>query len=270
MRVKHPGVVQVHGYGRWPNPVHGRFYFVMELVEGLTLQDYVLAHNPSARKVAQLMLSLGRALIAVQEAGVLHRDVKPENVMVRLPGEEPVLVDFGMAAVAGAASSVRFGQVVGTPEYVSPEAWRHAAEEAERYKPTAKDEQWALGVVFYWLLTDLLAFGGRDDPLMTRRVLREQPKAPHAANPRVPPELGAVCLRLLEKKPEARYEDLKEFCGAVRQVLEQAKAEAAWDVPLVHPDAPECRTTEIDARVLAEGGIELAVARVKPPQRGPI
>jgi eukaryotic-like serine/threonine-protein kinase len=262
LRFRHPGVVGFRGCGRWKDLVHGPFYVAMELVEGLTLYDYVMVHNPSARKAAELMLSLGRALLAVHEAGVLHRDVKRENIMVRLPGEEPVLLDFGLSALEGTPSAGGTGQVTGTLEYVSPEAWRHASEEEERYRPTARDEQWALGV------TDLLPFGGREDPLMTRRVLREQPKAPHTINPRVPPELGALCLRLLEKNPEHRYADMKEFCGAVRQVLEGAVGVEAWDVPLGQPDAPECRTTDLDMTLLAGQEVELFLARIKPPQRG--
>ncbi len=87
--------------GRWPDPERGLFYVVMEYVEGLTLYDYVMIHNPSARKVGELVLSLGRTLIAVQEAGVLHRDVKRENIMVRLPSEEPVVLDFGLGDADG-------------------------------------------------------------------------------------------------------------------------------------------------------------------------
>jgi hypothetical protein len=142
------------------------------------------------------------------------------------------VLDFGLGALTGAKSNSGFGQVTGTLEYLSPEAWKHARDEEERYRPTAKDELWALGVTFYWLLTDRLPFGVREDPLMTRRVLRKTPKAPHVINPRAPPELGAICMRLLEKNP------------------------------------PECRTTDIDATVLAEHGIDLTLLKVRPPRRG--
>jgi serine/threonine protein kinase len=162
--LEHPGVVRFIACGRWPDLDRGIFYVVMEYVEGLTLHDYVMVHNPSARKAGQLVLSLGRTLLAVQEAGVLHRDVKPENIMVRLPGEEPVVLDFGLAALVGARSSAGAGQVTGTLEYLSPEAWRHARDEEGRYRPTPRDEQWALGVTFYWLLTDRLPFGARGSP----------------------------------------------------------------------------------------------------------
>ncbi|KFE69438.1 protein kinase domain-containing protein [Hyalangium minutum] len=146
LRFKHPGVVGFLGCGRWKDLVHGPFYVAMELVEGLTLYDYVMVHNPSARKAAELMLSLGRALLAVHEAGVLRRDVKRENIMVRLPGEEPVLLDFGLSALEGMPSAGGAGQVIGTLEYVSPEAWRHACEEEERYRPAALDEQYRVAV----------------------------------------------------------------------------------------------------------------------------
>jgi serine/threonine protein kinase len=263
-----PGVVRFIACGRWPDRERGLFYVVMEYVEGLTLYDYVMVHNPSARRVGELVLSLGRTLIAVQEAGVLHRDVKRENIMVRLPSEEPVVLDFGLAALRGASSGEGFSQVTGTLEYLSPEAWRHAGSEDERYRPTAKDEQWALGVTFYWLLTDRLPFGAREDPLMTRRVLRESPKPPHVLNPRVPPELGAVCMRLLEKNPEDRYADLRELCGELRRVLEASQGVESWEGPLGQPDAPECRTTEIDATLLGPDGIDPNFRNVRAPRRG--
>ena len=263
-----PGVVRFIACGRWPDRERGLLYVVMEYVEGLTLYDYVMVHNPSARKVGELVLSLGRTLIAVQEAGVLHRDVKRENIMVRLPSEEPVVLDFGLAALRGANSGEGFSQVTGTLEYLSPEAWRHAGSEDARYRPTAKDEQWALGVTFYWLLTDRLPFGVREDPLMTRRVLREAPRPPHVLNPRVPPELGAVCMRLLEKNPEDRYAGLGEMCGELRRVLEPSVGVERWEVPLGDPDAPECRTTEIDATRIGPEGMDLDFRHVRAPRRG--
>ncbi len=268
MQLQHPGVVGFLGCGRWKDPEHGLFYVVMELVEGLTLYDYVMQYNPTARKVGEMVLSLGRTLLAVEEAGVLHRDVKRENIMVRLPSQEPVVLDFGLSTLRGAKSSGGSGGVTGTLEYLSPEAWEHARDEEERYRPTPKDEQWALGVTFYWMLTDRLAFGEREDPLMTRRVLREQPKAPHVINPRVPPELGAVCMRLLEKNPEDRYADLRDMCGELRRVLESSVGVESWEVPLGQPDAPECRTTDIDPAILAAQGIELEFLKIKPPRRG--
>jgi hypothetical protein len=267
MRLDHPGVVRFMGCGRWRDPERGPFYVVMELVEGLTLYDYLMERNPPARKVGEMMLSLGRTLLAVEEAGVLHRDVKRENIMVRLPSQEPVVLDFGLSALRGASSSGGIRGVTGTLEYLSPEAWKHMRDEEERYRPTAKDEQWALGVTFYWMLTDWLPFGEREDPFMTRRVLRVHPKAPHVINPRVPPELGAVCLRMLEKEPEQRYVDLREMCGELRRTLEASVGVERWEMPLGDPDAPECRTTDIDPAKLAQG-IDWVLSKIQPPRRG--
>ncbi len=275
MEFRHPGVVGFVACGRWRDPERGLFYVVMELVEGKTLYDYVMEYNPSARKAGQMMLSLGRTLLAVEEAGVLHRDVKLENIMVRLPSQEPVLLDFGLATLRGARSSGGSGGVTGTLEYLSPEAWKHMRdreeeEEGERYRPTAKDEQWALGVTFYWMLADVLPFGERADSFlaMMRRVLRVQPKAPHLINPRVPPELSAICMRMLKKNPEERYANLREMCGELRWELEESVGESSWEEPLGQPDAPECRTTEIDERILAAKGIELELAKLWRPRRG--
>src|SRR5690606_36470496 len=104
-------------------------------------------------------------------------------------------------------------------------------------------------------------------PLMTRRVLRVRPKAPHLNNPRVPPELGAVCMRMLEKEPEQRYAGLRELCGELRQTLEASAGVERWEANLGDPDAPECRTTDIDPAKLAQG-IVLVLSKIRAPRRG--
>ncbi len=268
VHLKHRGVVGFLGCGRWKDPEHGLFYVVMEFVEGLTLYEYVLLYNPSARKVGELLLALGRTLVAVQSAGVLHGDLKPENIMVRLPREEPVLLDFGLAARTGARPEGEDEEVEGTLEYLSPEAWEHMGASEESYRPTPQDEQWALGVTFYWMLADRLPFGERGDSRLMRRVLREQPKAPDVVNSRVPLELGAICMRMLEKNPEDRYSDLREMCRELRQALEVSASVEGWRLPLIEVDGPEWRTTDIDAAILAAQGIPLELARLRRPRRG--
>jgi hypothetical protein len=103
---------------------------------------------------------------------------------------------------------------------------------------------------------------------MTRRVLREAPKPPHVLNPRVPTELGAICMRLLAKNPEDRYADLRELCGELRWELAASQGVESWEGPLGQPDAPECRTTEIDATRLGPDGIDPNFRNVRGPRRG--
>ena len=245
--LEHPNVVRVLGHGRWPDPEQGYFYLVMEYVEGQTLRAHALEHNPSARQGATLVLKATRALGAVHHLGVLHRDVKPDNLLVRQADGEPVWVDFGVGHLEGRTTLPRpWGRPRGTPEYMSPEAYRffQAHPDGEvRYQPGAADEVWALGVTTYEMLTDKLPFGSRmsNEP-MVNAILTRQPVAPHEANPRVPVALGQVCLRMLEKEPGQRLADMEAVAAALEAAL--AGAGEDWDVPLMDPDAPPVRTTE--------------------------
>ncbi|WP_146209528.1 serine/threonine-protein kinase [Vitiosangium sp. GDMCC 1.1324] len=247
--LQHPNVVRVLGYGRWPDPEQGFFYIVMEFVEGLTLEAHALEHNPSARQAATLLLKAARALGVVHRQGVHHRDVKPENLLVRAVDGEPVWVDFGVGHLKGRTTAPGMsGLPPGTPEFASPEAYRFLQEHFEeqvRYRPGVADEVWAFGVTTYWLLTDVLPFGERGtNPTMVKDILTRTPEMPHERNPSVPVELSGVCMRMLEKEPRARYADMEAVAVALEESLAGAGEEAFWDAPMLDPDAPERRTTE--------------------------
>jgi len=272
-KFKHPHIVGVRGYGRWPDPDHGYFYIVMEWVEGLTLEQYALTENPCARECAGLMLTLARTLAAVHRKNVLHRDLKRDNILIRSRTGEPVLVDFGIGAMAE-TTEVPGASVLppGTQEYVSPEAWRFLGEnvgEPVYYKSQVSDGLWALGVTFYWLLTNRLPFGTRRRLFLVKAILSHTPRAPHECNPRVPRELSDVCMRMLEKDFAARFPDMAALAEALESALDAAREDASWDVPLGDPDAPEETTTdEIPAQVPWDED-ELAVRRCfAPPRRG--
>ncbi|OJH38249.1 serine/threonine protein kinase [Cystobacter ferrugineus] len=272
-KFKHPNIVRVRGYDRWPDPDHGYFYIVMEWVDGLTLEQYALTENPCARQCAGLMLTLARTLGAVHRKNVLHRDIKRENILIRSRNGQPVLVDFGIGAVAE-ATPVPGSSVLppGTQEYVSPEAWRFLGEhvgDPVSYKSQVSDELWALGVTFYWLLTNRLPFGTRRNPLMVKAILGTTPRAPHECNPRVPKALSDVCMRMLEKELAMRFPDMAALCAALESALVAAQGDVSWDEPLGDPDAPEeAMADEIPAQV-PWNEEELAVRRCfAPPRRG--
>jgi eukaryotic-like serine/threonine-protein kinase len=231
-RVRHPNVVGFHGYGLWPDDEPRFLVLALELVEGRTLDVWMLEENPSALElVEQVLLPLAGTLSAVHAEGVVHRDIKEANIVMREADGQPVLVDFGSAGYEGAP---RLTAVLppGTPEYRSPEAVRFARESSLSgpYPAGPGDDLWALGVTTYVLLTRALPFGDRQSPGMNRAILHESPPAPHEHNPRVPPALSELCLRMLEKAPEARYADAE----ALKEELEAATAGAddLWHVPL--------------------------------------
>ncbi|WP_158079829.1 serine/threonine-protein kinase [Archangium sp. Cb G35] len=272
--LEHPNVVRVLGHGRWPYPEEGYFYLVMEYVQGRTLLGHALEHNPSARTGATLLLEAARALVVVHRQGVLHRDVKPDNLLVRKEDGKPVWVDFGVGHLEGRATLPRMRRLPpGTPEYTSPEAYRfleeHPEEEA-RYQPGVADEVWAFGVTMYELLTDALPFGSRmGNPCMVKDIRTRTPVAAHEDNPRVPVALGQVCMNMLEKEPRARLADMDAVAGALEAAL--AEAGADWDVPMMDPDALEVRTTErTPSKVVERDSWERVLQQMKAamPRRG--
>lgn len=247
LKLSHPNVVGLHGFGKWPaaSPEFG--VIVMEYVEGRQLDAWASEENPSARQVARAVLDVARALEAAHEAGVLHRDVKEANVMVRTVDGAARLVDFGVGDYAGAPGITADILPPGTPEYRSPEAWsffrQHARVPGAFYTPGTLDDVWALGVVLYKLLTARPPFVG-DHFTLADVVISDEALAPRQVNERVPSALSDVCMRLLEKAPSARVPS----AGALRTALDEALqgADPTWDVPLCDAHGEDTATTEGD------------------------
>ncbi|MGZ3460667.1 MAG: serine/threonine protein kinase, partial [Archangium sp.] len=250
--LEHPDAVRFVACGYWPDPFSGHSYIVMEFAGGRTLEAYAQDENPSARRAARIVLDIGLTLGEVLRQGVMHRDLKPDNVIIRDGNARPLLIDFGVGTLVGASVATSSRLPPGTIEFRAPEAWRFSrenADESARYDYGVADEMWALGVNFYWLLTDVLPFGDREDEEgggLAERILHQTAIAPHVLNPRVPEVLSAICMKMLEKEPAARYASVVEFCAALDAAMAEAEADSGWDLPLIEPDAPHNRTTEED------------------------
>ncbi len=269
----HPNVVGFHGYDRWPVPVYGYLYFVMDFVEGRTLEDWALDENPSARQVARILHEVFLALAAVHAQGVFHRDLKRDNLLIRDSDSRPILVDFGIGWLAGEPTVTRNTLPPGTSEYRSPEALRFEREPANsgaRYRPDEGDDVWALAVTFYWLLTDVLPFGSRHEGGLNDRILTRTPKAPHEVNARVPEALSHLCMRMLEKERSARFPGSAELCGALEAALAGAELDGRWDLPLLDPDAPDKAPTaqDPDKAPRDDEALEVLQWNVARPRRG--
>jgi eukaryotic-like serine/threonine-protein kinase len=227
----HPGVVAVYDYG---HAADGTFYYVMEYLPGLGLDQLVERHGPLPPALAvHLLRQLCAALRAAHGRGLVHRDLKPSNVIV-CPGGSPhdraKLLDFGLvrdaAAVGGDAKLTRVGAVVGTPDFMAPE-------QAEGVAPVdARGDLYSLGAMGYFLLTARPPFERATAMQTMLAHLRDPVAPPSALAAGTPADLEAVVLRCLAKRPGERYRDADDLaralaaCACAGEWTEEAAA--AW------------------------------------------
>jgi len=191
----------------------GACYFSMKFIEGGQLDKIIGSELMPGRKVAELMAKLAHTLHHAHQNGVLHRDVKPGNILLDAKGE-PHLTDFGLARLVETESTVtRTLEVLGTPSYMAPE---QAA--GNNTHLTSATDVYGLGAVLYQLLTGHPPFAGSTTYETVRMVLETQPRQPRLCNPKVDRDLETICLKCLEKEPARRYasgqalaEDIERF-----------------------------------------------------------
>jgi serine/threonine protein kinase/tetratricopeptide (TPR) repeat protein len=192
----HPCIVPIYEIGE----SDGSCYFSMKLVEGGQL-DHVVKREPiPARRAAELIAKLARTVSYAHEHGIVHRDIKPGNILLDAKGE-PHLTDFGLARLAETESDVtRTIDVLGTPSYMAPEQAR-----GNKTEITSASDVYGLGAVLYHLLTGHPPFAGGTTYETVRLVLDTEPRQPRSLNPKVDRDLSKICLKCLEKDPKRRY-----------------------------------------------------------------
>jgi serine/threonine protein kinase len=198
-RIHHRNVCPVYDVGE----SHGRHYLAMALIQGESLAAQLRRGFLDCRQAATLAWKLAGALAVVHAAGIIHRDVKPQNVMLDAEGE-PLLTDFGLA------QSVRFdcdagGNVCrsGTPAYMSPE-------QVQGEPVTAAADIYSLGTVLYQMLTGRLPFNGSMSELASS-ILHDVPVRPRVLRAQIDPTLESICLKAIEKPPENRFRSAREL-----------------------------------------------------------
>jgi len=208
-RLSHPGIVIVHDVGR--DPEGGMLFIALERLRGRTLAERLRGETPLPwREALAILFRLAQALDHAHRNGVVHRDVKPENVML-LPDGEPKLMDFGIAKL-DAGSQTAAGQVFGTPRYMSPE-------QACAQPVDARSDIFSLGAVAYLALTGRQAFDAPSVPAILSRILRDEAEPPSRHVPGLPPALDSVLARALAKAPETRYQSGRALAEDLEDVL---------------------------------------------------
>src|SRR5262245_43018780 len=193
----HPCIVPIHEIGE----SDGSCYFSMKLVDGRRLDDVIKCDPLSPRRSVELIIKLARTVHYAHHRGILHRDIKPGNILIGADGE-PHLTDFGLARLVERESSMTgtMAEALGTPSYMAPE---QAAGDAA--KLTSATDVYGLGAVFYHLLTRRPPFVGATIYKTVRLVLDADPQHPRVLNPRIDRDLETICLKCLEKDPQRRY-----------------------------------------------------------------
>src|SRR5438132_1929253 len=209
----------------------GACYFSMKFIEGRPLDKVISTDRMPFRKAAELVAKVARTLHHAHQNGVLHRDVKPGNILIDAKGE-PHLTDFGLARLVETESTVtRTLEVLGTPSYMAPE--QAAGNNAQL---TSATDVYGLGAVLYQLLTGHPPFAGGTTYETVRMVLETQPRQPRLYNPKVDRDLETICLKSLEKEPAKRYasaqllaEDIERFlCHEPIRSRRSSRLEYAW------------------------------------------
>jgi eukaryotic-like serine/threonine-protein kinase len=240
-RIQNPHVAAATDFGRLPS---GSFFLVMEHVNGRTLRDALEGGAFDSRRALHILRGMVSALQAAHAVGIVHRDMKPENVMLIEQGGDADFVkvlDFGIAKVdeVGGTSETgpsraltQVGAVIGTPDYMSPE-------QALGQTVDARSDLYSVGVILFEMFTGRCPFVGGAVTMLRQHILAEVPELPPEITSSVDPRMGAVLRRLLAKHPQDRFADTAELMAA----LEESWNERARSEP-PSPSRPALATVE--------------------------
>ncbi|CPW20707.1 Probable serine/threonine-protein kinase PknB [Mycobacteroides abscessus] len=263
--LNHPAIVAVYDTGEAETATGPLPYIVMEYVDGITLRDIVKDDGPMPiRRAIEVIADSCQALNFSHQHGIIHRDVKPANIMISKTGAVKVM-DFGIArAVSDAGNSVtQTAAVIGTAQYLSPE-------QARGETVDARSDVYSLGCVLYELLTGEPPFVGDSPVAVAYQHVREDPVAPSKHNPEIPPGLDSVVLKALSKNPDNRYQNAAEMRADLMRVYQGEQPEA----PKVLTDAERSTmlSTPANTRAFPASGPQTGPlpSQYEEPRRNPL
>jgi serine/threonine-protein kinase len=250
--LQHQHVVSVYDRGEWDDTS----YIAMEYVAGKTLKELVHDEGPLApQRAVDLTVQILRAARFAHRRGVIHRDFKPQNVIVD-DEDRAKVTDFGIAR-AGASDMTQTGSIMGTAQYLSPE-------QAQGHAVTARSDLYSIGIVLYELLSGRVPFEAEAAVTIALKQVSEAPVPPSQINHSVTPELEAVVLRALAKDPADRFADADEFIAALEAA--GSRIPSAAQIAAAEAAAAAAAAAGVPAAALAAGGI----AAPPPPPPSPV
>ncbi len=245
-QLDHPNLTRVHDFGQEPD---GLLYIAMDFLSGRSLRD-ILAEGGrlGAERTVKLMMQVCAGLLHVHTRGLVHRDIKPDNMIVIVgmdddgePTEIVKVCDFGIA-VGGTSENAK---LAGTPDYMAPE-------QIKKETVDARSDIYAVGIMMYELLTGLVPFTGADEVAIMRKHLADKPERPSRHVPGIPPVLEEVVMKSIAKDPAKRQQDVRELRRELRAVLEA-------------PKQPEGRRVRPEQPSLAPPKSSGALPKFEPP-----
>jgi serine/threonine protein kinase len=222
-RLRHRNIVTVRDVGH----AHGTVYVVMDLHPSTLGQRLALAGRLPERECVRIGLDVASALAIAHAGGIIHRDIKPDNILLDTEGEA-VVADFGLArALAGSVSLSATNQIRGTPQYFSPE-------QARGHEIDGRSDLYALGVTLYRTATGRLPFEGDDWYRVATQHIEQAPTPPRALAPDLTPEFDAIIVRLLAKQPEQRYQTASALLDALGGLATSPTRESTAPLYVAH------------------------------------
>lgn len=231
-----PNIVNVFDWGIEDST----YYIIMEYVQGHDLKSIIMQGGPLLpERAVEIAMAICLALDAAHSHGVIHRDIKPQNVIVTGDNQIKVM-DFGIARTAGGSAMTQTGTIMGTAQYISPE-------QAQGRPADPRSDLYSLGVVLYEMLTGKVPFNGENPVAVAYKQVREDPLAPSLINPDISAELEAVVMKALAKNPENRYQSALEMRSDLERCLEGAPVYATPVLPPGDADAGQTQAYRMAA-----------------------
>lgn len=221
--LEHPNIVNIYDVGS----ENGLHYIVMEYVEGITLKTYIEKKGQlSFKEAISIAIQVGRGIEAAHGKGIIHRDIKPQNIMISTEGKVKVM-DFGIARVANA--NTISSDVMGSVHYSSPEQARNGFVDG-------KSDIYSLGIVMYEMVTGRVPFDGDTTVAVAIQHLQEEMVTPSAYAPNLPISMEKIIIKCTQKNPDRRYESMTALLGDLRKALVSPDEDFVVMVPVINQD----------------------------------